>query len=46
MSIDREGVGALVRMGVEKADAFGARPIMKLGICGEHGGDPAFDHLL
>ena len=39
VSIDREGVGALVRMGVEGGRA--ARPDLKLGICGEHGGDPA-----
>ena len=38
-SIDTEGVGALVRIGVEKGRA--ARPKLKLGICGEHGGDPA-----
>ena len=38
VSIDREGVGALVRTGVEKGRA--ARPDLKLGICGEHGGDP------
>jgi len=31
-------VGALVRMGAERARA--ARPDVKLGICGEHGGDP------
>ncbi|POF63930.1 pyruvate, phosphate dikinase [Novacetimonas maltaceti] len=38
VSIDREGVGALVRMGVERGRA--AHPGLKLGICGEHGGDP------
>ena len=38
-SIDVEGVGALVRIGVEKGR--GARPNLKLGVCGEHGGDPA-----
>ncbi len=38
VSIDREGVGALVRMGVEKGRA--TKPDIKLGICGEHGGDP------
>ncbi|WP_304515772.1 putative PEP-binding protein, partial [Acetobacter ghanensis] len=38
ISIDREGVGALVRMGVEKGRA--SKPDIKLGICGEHGGDP------
>jgi len=39
ISIDRKGVGALVRIGVEKGRA--TRPDIKLGICGEHGGDPA-----
>jgi pyruvate,orthophosphate dikinase len=44
-SLDIEGVGQLVRMGVEKGRA--TRPDLKLGICGEHGGDPrsvAFCH--
>ena len=39
VSIDVEGVGALVRLAAERARA--ARPDVKLGICGEHGGDPA-----
>jgi pyruvate,orthophosphate dikinase len=39
VSIDREGVGALVRIGVERGR--GARRHLKIGICGEHGGDPA-----
>ena len=38
-SIDTEGVGALVRIGVERGR--GARPKLKIGVCGEHGGDPA-----
>jgi pyruvate,orthophosphate dikinase len=38
-TLDIEGVGQLVRMGCEKGRA--ARPGIKLGICGEHGGDPA-----
>lgn len=38
-SIDEEGVGQLVRMAVEKGRK--TRPNIKLGICGEHGGDPA-----
>ncbi|UCE03938.1 MAG: pyruvate, phosphate dikinase [Candidatus Latescibacterota bacterium] len=38
-SIDREGVGAMVRMGTERGRA--ANPKLKVGICGEHGGDPA-----
>ena len=39
VSIDVEGVGELVRIGVEKGRQ--TRPDIKLGICGEHGGDPA-----
>ena len=39
ISIDRDGVGELVRIGVERGRA--TRPEIKLGICGEHGGDPA-----
>jgi len=39
MSLDVKGVGALIRIAVEKGRA--ARPDIKLGICGEHGGDPA-----
>ncbi len=39
VSIDQAGVGALVEMGVAKGRA--ARPGLKIGICGEHGGDPA-----
>ncbi len=42
-SIDTEGVGQLVRMGVEKGRA--TRPGLKVGICGEHGGDPASIHF-
>ncbi|NHO32213.1 pyruvate, phosphate dikinase [Acetobacter fallax] len=38
VSIDREGVGALVRMGVEGGRK--TKPKLKLGVCGEHGGDP------
>ena len=37
-TIDEDGVGALVRMGVERGRA--ARPQLEVGICGEHGGDP------
>jgi pyruvate,orthophosphate dikinase len=43
--LDVEGVGQLVRMGCERGRE--ARPAIKLGICGEHGGDPdsvAFCH--
>ncbi|HAT36448.1 MAG TPA: pyruvate, phosphate dikinase, partial [Rhodospirillaceae bacterium] len=39
VSLDREGVGELVRIAVERGRA--ARSDIKLGICGEHGGDPA-----
>jgi pyruvate,orthophosphate dikinase len=39
VSIDREGVGQLVRLAVERGRA--TRPDLSLGICGEHGGDPA-----
>jgi pyruvate,orthophosphate dikinase len=38
-SLDQDGVGDLVRIAVERGRA--ARPGIKLGICGEHGGDPA-----
>jgi pyruvate,orthophosphate dikinase len=37
--LDREGVGQLVRAGVERGRA--TKPDLKIGICGEHGGDPA-----
>jgi len=39
VSIDREGVGELVRIATERGRKV--RPDLKLGICGEHGGDPA-----
>ncbi|AMX99498.1 pyruvate, phosphate dikinase [Mesorhizobium ciceri] len=39
VSLDIEGVGELVRMAAQKGKA--TRPDIKLGICGEHGGDPA-----
>jgi len=39
VTLDQEGVGELVRIGVERGR--GARSGMKMGICGEHGGDPA-----
>jgi pyruvate,orthophosphate dikinase len=45
VSIDREGVGELVRIGVERGRS--TRKNLKVGICGEHGGDPtsiAFCH--
>jgi len=37
--LDQAGVGQLVRMGVEKGRA--TRPDLKVGICGEHGGEPS-----
>ncbi len=39
VSLDQEGVGELVKIGVERGRS--TRPNVKLGICGEHGGDPA-----
>jgi len=39
VSIDREGVGELMRIGVERGRKTRAK--LKIGICGEHGGDPA-----
>ena len=42
-SIDVEGVGALVRIGVERGRK--TRNDLKIGICGEHGGDPASIHF-
>ena len=47
ISIDREGVGELMRIGIERGRKV--RPKLKIGICGEHGGDPAsvaFCHML
>jgi pyruvate,orthophosphate dikinase len=38
-TIDQDGVGALMKIAVERGRA--ARPGLKIGICGEHGGDPA-----
>ena len=37
-SLDQEGIGELVRIACEKGRA--TRPNIKLGVCGEHGGDP------
>jgi pyruvate,orthophosphate dikinase len=42
-TLDVEGVGQLVRMGCERGRS--TRPDLKLGICGEHGGDPASVHF-
>jgi pyruvate,orthophosphate dikinase len=38
-SLDQEGVGEMVRLATERGRS--ARPDLKVGICGEHGGDPA-----
>ena len=37
--LDQQGVGQLVKMGVEKGRA--TKPELKIGICGEHGGEPS-----
>ncbi|HEY9390838.1 MAG TPA: pyruvate, phosphate dikinase [Mycobacteriales bacterium] len=42
-SLDRDGVGRLVRIAVQEGRA--ARPELHLGICGEHGGDPESVHF-
>ncbi|HEU5266200.1 MAG TPA: pyruvate, phosphate dikinase [Jatrophihabitans sp.] len=42
-SLDVEGVGELVRIAVEKGRS--SRPSLKLGVCGEHGGDPDSVHF-
>jgi len=42
-SIDREGVGRLVRISVEEGRS--ARPDLHIGVCGEHGGDPDSVHF-
>lgn len=45
--LDREGVGQLVKMGVEKGRQ--TKPNLKVGICGEHGGEPSsveFCHIV
>jgi pyruvate,orthophosphate dikinase len=39
VTIDQDGVGALIQIAAERGRA--TRPSLKLGICGEHGGDPA-----
>ena len=43
VSIDTVGVGAIVRIGIEKGRQ--TRKDLKVGICGEHGGDPASVHF-
>jgi pyruvate, orthophosphate dikinase len=42
-SIDRDGVGELVRIAAERGRS--TRPGLKLGVCGEHGGDPDSVHF-
>jgi pyruvate,orthophosphate dikinase len=45
--IDRDSVGVLIRTAIEKGR--GARPKLKVGICGEHGGEPSsveFCHMV
>lgn len=39
VSLDTEGVGALVELAVQRGKA--TKPDLKIGVCGEHGGDPA-----
>ncbi|HXW50445.1 MAG TPA: putative PEP-binding protein, partial [Candidatus Acidoferrales bacterium] len=40
--IDQDGVGEMMKMALERGHS--TRPDMKVGICGEHGGDPASVH--
>ncbi|MFE6828464.1 pyruvate, phosphate dikinase [Streptomyces sp. NPDC057690] len=42
-TLDRDGVGRLVRIAVDEGRA--ARPGLKIGVCGEHGGDPGSVHF-
>jgi pyruvate, orthophosphate dikinase len=42
-SIDRDGIGRLIRIAVDEGRA--ARPDLKIGVCGEHGGDPDSVHF-
>jgi pyruvate,orthophosphate dikinase len=42
-TLDRDGVGRLVALAAR--EARGARPALKLGVCGEHGGDPQSIHF-
>jgi pyruvate, orthophosphate dikinase len=39
VAIDQDGVGQLIKMGVDKGRS--SRPDLKIGICGEHGGEPS-----
>ncbi len=38
-SLDQDGIGLLIKMGIDKGRSI--KPNLKIGICGEHGGDPA-----
>lgn len=42
-TLDRDGVGRLVRIAVEEGRA--TNPALKIGVCGEHGGDPDSIHF-
>jgi pyruvate,orthophosphate dikinase len=42
-TLDRDGIGRLVRIAVEEGRA--TRPDLKIGVCGEHGGDPESVHF-
>jgi pyruvate,orthophosphate dikinase len=42
-TLDQTGVGSLVKMGIDKGR--GVAPQLKIGICGEHGGDPSSVHF-
>ncbi len=43
VSLDAAGIGALVEIGVKKGRS--TKPKLKIGVCGEHGGDPASIHF-
>jgi pyruvate,orthophosphate dikinase len=43
ITLDAEGVGLLVEIGVKKGRSV--KPKLKIGVCGEHGGDPASIHF-
>ncbi|MGN0064242.1 MAG: putative PEP-binding protein, partial [Nocardioides sp.] len=42
-SLDQLGVGGMVEMGTEKGRSV--KPDLKVGVCGEHGGDPVSIHF-
>ena len=43
-TIDRDGVGRLVRIGTDEGRR--TKPNLKVGVCGEHGGDPESVHFV